>query len=161
MNKCGFTLIELLVAVLIIGILASIALPQYQKAVRRSRFAEIISVSRAVWQAQQLFKLANGEFAPDFDTLGMELPGGWKVVQNDNRVIVNNKSMSMDLSAGGLSTVYWGWGTGNALAYQQYWSGGRRNCLAYAEGGEDARSLCASLGGTTNSSSFPYIYVMN
>lgn len=160
MKKYGFTLIELLVVVLIIGILASVALPQYQKAVRRSQFAEILSVSRAVWQAQQIFKLANGNFAPDFDALGMELPSGWKVVKNENRVIVNNKSMSLDLSAGELSTVYWGWGRENALAYQQYWNGTRRNCVAYAEGGEEARSLCASLGGATKSSSFPYIYVM-
>jgi len=72
-NKRGFTLIELLVVVLIIGILSAVALPQYQKAVEKSRAAQAWSVLKSIIQAQQAYYMANGAFADSFDLLDMEL----------------------------------------------------------------------------------------
>lgn len=61
-RKRGFTLIELLVVVLIIGILASIALPQYQKAVFKARMAEFQGMLDASKKNVSLCLLENGGF---------------------------------------------------------------------------------------------------
>ena len=59
-NTKGFTLIELLVVVLIIGILASVALPQYQKAVEKARSAEARQILATLEKAMDLYILSNG-----------------------------------------------------------------------------------------------------
>ncbi len=73
-NKQAFTLIELLVVVLIIGILAAVALPQYQKAVEKSKATQALTLLKSVAQAQEAYHMANGDYADSFDELALDIP---------------------------------------------------------------------------------------
>ncbi len=71
----GFTLIELLVVVLIIGILAAMALPQYFKAVERSRMAEAITIMDSVVKAQRRKLMQTNRYANVFEGLDVSPKG--------------------------------------------------------------------------------------
>ena len=75
MNNKGFTLIELLVVVLIIGILAAMALPQYFKAVERSRMGEAVTLLGNIAQAQQRKYLQINKYTTDYRGLDVAPKG--------------------------------------------------------------------------------------
>ena len=86
-NKIGFTLIEMLVVVLIIGILAGIALPQYTRAVEKAKVAQALITLKYMRDRALEFALSNGldensdwpEIAPITNNmLGIELPSDWE-----------------------------------------------------------------------------------
>jgi prepilin-type N-terminal cleavage/methylation domain-containing protein len=73
LNKMAFTLIELLVVVLIIGILAGIALPIYNKTIWRTRIAELQQMLSAFQKAEQVYFLVHGHYTSRLSDLDISL----------------------------------------------------------------------------------------
>ena len=73
LHNNAFTLIELLVVVLIIGILAAVALPQYKMAVAKSRMTQLRVRANALYKAAQVYKLQNGVWPIDVRDLDIDI----------------------------------------------------------------------------------------
>ena len=151
----GFTLIELLVVVLIIGILAAVALPQYQKAVLKARMARAIPAVHALKNAEEIYYLANGNYT-DNDVRGKldieEIAGCSQEGDGDLFVC---KGFFINISSGGkhYRNILAGIGDtyNRELGYIVYFDNspypGRRECIAYKEN-QQANEICKSMGGT-------------
>ena len=150
MNK-AFTLIELLVVVLIIGILSSIALPQYERAVMKSRYATLMSTTQSVAEAEEVYFLENGTYTDNFEALAIQ-PAGCTLSDNNSKctfawgtcslntanddavACVNNSSLQNGYARYFEHGKYGTWGT---------------RCWAFtADSTDKYNKLCTQVGGT-------------
>ena len=92
----GFTLIELLVVVLIIGILASIAVPQYFKVVEKGKLVEATAWISNIRNSEERFYNAQGTYEPDFTKLDITFAGGTGLKFFENPAIVGTACSSGD-----------------------------------------------------------------
>ena len=104
-KRKGFTLIEMLVVVLIIGIIAAIALPQYQKAVLKSRYTQLMVMGDAIHRAQDAYYLAHGKYSLKINDLDITIPGdctlsnkGGTITCSKFRCVVNDGWVNADIN---------------------------------------------------------------
>lgn len=157
-RNAGFTLIELLVVVLIIGILSSAALPQYNRAVLKARYSEMQAIAAAYKTAAEVYYMANGAYPDYWTDMDLELPAGCWADTNTGGGLYCQKSISFDLYNNQDKNIA-GFYRPNSkikVSYIQWLdvSGkpGKRECWA-VNGDEDAQSFCRSLNGTETGSS--------
>lgn len=145
--KRGFTLIELLVVVLIIGILSAVALPQYQKAVRKARMAEAFTLVKSAAQAVDAYIMATGEMPSDWNQLDIEIPGengNWsggptKVTKTYNYTLFLNRVQAFGMNDDIPQLIYL-----SALADYAP-NGNRFFCTVRKNSTADREGLCKSM----------------
>ena len=115
MKNKGFTLIELLIAVLIIGILAAISVPQYQKVIWKSKAKIMQQQFMELAKEEELYFLMNGRYAVEYNQLdidfGLPYRQGVSIRPASNggvdwSFIIENKDYVFGVTANGLLPMF-------------------------------------------------------
>ena len=139
-TKTGFTLIEMLVVVLIIGILAAIAVPQYQKAVAKSKASQLLTAVKSLYDAQKAYYLQNGQYAETLKELDITYP----YADQDNHIFYIKEDTKCEFTG---TYLYCSMSNPN-IAFAKYLKTDKLACYAYKSDNYKGDQLCQTLTGT-------------
>ena len=159
-NKKGFTLIEMLVVVLIIGILAGIALPQYQMAVTKAKVASILPLMRRWKDALAEWKLQHGTYYckdmecsdyPNGADLGVNWPSDWNDGECGDNSDCSNDIWSCETNGADDGSVYCTYKNIFQIIMSQadgeeYYCGGNQGKIICAPLTDEGEKICKNLG---------------
>ena len=150
----GFTLIELLVVVLIIGILAAVALPQYNVAVEKSRLGAMMPNIKTLKNAAELYYMANGSYIDDVSVMDVSNIGGCTDIGSGQLLCGNNGWYDWHIYGGGNDEASAGYTrpkgefkTGIVMYSDHSQTPGVVECWAKSDD-TVAKRVCKSMGGT-------------
>lgn len=162
-KKKGFTLVEILVVVLILSIIAAIALPQYKKAVLKSKTGQIMSLVRALATAQEEYYAANNTYASSFESLSVSIPSEERSRTNEKYKQHGEWEIVMYCPSGPCESIEASYGAANTdyivkIAHylikkrgtNKFRNAGNLICIAGREAKtkKQGSEICKSLGGT-------------
>jgi len=135
----GFTLIELMIVVAIIGILAAVAIPQYQNYVARAQVAEALVLASGAKTALVEYRTNTGEWPKSNEKAG--LANAFKIAgKYVERVGVNHNG---GIGEGTITVVF------NKTAHTKI-AGEQLNLVATDEGGSISWICKGSAGSVAN-----------
>ena len=147
MNKKGFTLIELLVVVLIIGILSSVALPQYTTAVEKARASEAWTTLKAINDAEKIRNMeagTQGEIYP-FEELSVSFTDKNGATATGTRFSGKHFEFYLgNYSRSGGSEPAWAWTNTRGADYALNFANGKKNC-GVVDGSAKGLKMCKTL----------------
>lgn len=153
-NGAAFTLIELLVVVLIIGILAAVALPQYKAAVLKSKYTALPLNTRRIITGLEEYYLANGTYPTSLENIGVEISGcsvGEAMISCPEIDYTYFRDFNFqEFLIQAMLRNFGGLGYQERLIHgnTRQNNAGKRYCLADS-GNAAANQVCKSLGGTS------------
>lgn len=146
----GFTLIEILVVILIIGILAAVALPQYQLVVSKAKYTQMVNMVRALGNAQEEYYLIHDQYTNNLEDLTVALPEGLEIGP-EGRYFIGDCGLSLNSSY--MSGILFK-GEHRVASYTFYYkfsstsnAKGTTRCITYSSYKDLGDKICKSLGG--------------